>query len=321
MSHPRRHDFDGALHHVNNRALGQRPLFEGTRDLRLFLSLVARAGHRGWCDLLAYALLTTHFHLLLRTRGRPLPQTMAWIEGLYARWFNLGRRRDGPLVRGRYYSRRVDHPQYLATVVPYIEHNPVSAGLVDRASDYEWCSAHARARRRRPLWLARDPEIEALAASGAIGADARWVFEQEIAAPRSRNDRSATRDLLDAAEPNVRRWLERRAALADGSRPDAALAAPAAIRRSLDAQPTLPWLDDRSITARLMARRDVLAFCLVEAGALTLDAVATHLELTRSTAQRAAARHRRRLAEDEHCRNWTAALVARAIRETFAPTR
>ncbi len=321
MSHPQRHDFDGALHHVTNRAVGQRPLFEGTRDLRFFLSLVAHAIHRRWCELHAYALLTTHFHLLLRTGERPLAQSMAWIEGQYARWFNVGRRRDGPLVRGRYHSRLVDHPHYLENVVPYIEHNPVSAGLVDRAAGYEWCSAHARARRRPPPWLARDPEIEALAATGAVGADARFILEQEQTTPRTPRDRSAIRDLLDAAEPSVRRWLERRAAVADGSRLDAAVAAPAAIRRSLEAERNLPWLDERSLTALLAARREVLAFCLLEACALTLDAVATHLDLTRSTAQRAAARHRQRIAEDEPCRNWTAALVARAIRETFSPSR
>jgi hypothetical protein len=246
---------------------------------------------------------------------------MAWIEGQYARWFNVGRRRDGPLVCGRYYSRLVDQPQYLANVVPYIEHNPVSAGLVRSAVDYEWCSARARSRRRWPRWLGRDAEIESLAAAGAVGVDARWVLEQELTAPRIRHDRTAARDLLEAAAPKVKRWLEQRAAIADGSRIDVAVAAPAAIRRSLEACPDLAWLAERGITAQIAARQQVLAFCLHEACALTLDAVATHIDMPRATVQRAVARHRRRLAEDEGCRQWTAALVAQAIRETFATHR
>ena len=85
--------------------------------------------------------MTTHYHLLVRSPLGKVGVAMQRVQTEYSRAFNRGRKRDGPLVRGRYASKEVDSHSYRCAVVSYIDRNPVSAGLVPRAVDYPHGSA------------------------------------------------------------------------------------------------------------------------------------------------------------------------------------
>jgi len=95
-----RGDRPGAWHHVMNRGLARRPAFENRADIRFFLSLLARKVRQGQLELHAYAILTTHFHLLVRSPRGELSDAMMWIEAQYVRRFNRRRERDGSLSAG-----------------------------------------------------------------------------------------------------------------------------------------------------------------------------------------------------------------------------
>src|SRR5688572_12930314 len=62
MARAPRMDRPGAWHHVANRGLARRTLFESKADIRFFLSRVARVVRRGELEIHAYSILTTHFH-------------------------------------------------------------------------------------------------------------------------------------------------------------------------------------------------------------------------------------------------------------------
>jgi len=131
MARNPRQDTPGSWHHVMNRGIARRTLFETAADIRFFLSRFARAVRRGDLEVHAYAILTTHFHLLVRSpRGR-LSLVMKVAQNEYVRRFNRERRRDGPLVRGRFASKPVTTERYRATLLRYVDHNPVDAGLVE----------------------------------------------------------------------------------------------------------------------------------------------------------------------------------------------
>ena len=116
-------------HHVFNRGIARQTLFEGESDIRFFLAQLARAVRRGEVELHAFAILTTHYHLLVRTPDGGLGRAMQRVQTAYSRRFNRTRRRDGPLVRSRYGSRHVDTLEYRQVLVSYIDANPVVAGL------------------------------------------------------------------------------------------------------------------------------------------------------------------------------------------------
>ncbi len=150
-----REDGPGTLHHVVSRGLGRRTLFESDADARVFLAQVARVVRAGDLELHAYAVLTTHYHLLVGSpRGR-LSAAMQRVQEGFALWFNRTRGRDGPLFRGRFWSRRVVDAGDLLAVARYIDANPVAAGLAAQPADYAHGSARHYLAEVAPPWLSR----------------------------------------------------------------------------------------------------------------------------------------------------------------------
>lgn len=223
-------DAPGTWHHVMNRGIARRTVFENDRDIRYFLSRLARAVRAGWVAVHAYCFLSTHFHLLIESREPGLSYAMRRVLNDYVRWFNRGRKRDGALFRGRFSSRQVDSMAYRRVLVRYIDDNPVLARLVPEAALYPHGSARAYAcRRRGPPWLERtwiESEVRTRSASGEYE-PARYVecfgpptsrafartVERRIELRGSGSD--PLDDLLGAAPERVLAWMRRKAELAD----------------------------------------------------------------------------------------------------------
>ena len=138
-----------------NRGIARRTVFESREDVRYFLAQVARAVRAGWIEVHAFCLMTTHFHLLVRSPSGALSTAMRAVQNQYVRWFNRGRRRDGSLFRGRFCSRVVEGLAYREQLVRYIDFNPVLAGVVSAPSLYPHGSARWYALDRGPPWLSR----------------------------------------------------------------------------------------------------------------------------------------------------------------------
>jgi len=214
-----------------NRGIARRTVFEEPRDVRFFLSRLARAVRAGWIEVHSYCVLTTHFHLLVRCPDGNLSQAMCRVLDEYVRWFNRSRRRDGPLFRGRFRSRPVESIEYRRRLVNYIDANPVQAGLAKTPFSYPHGSALWYARRRRPPWLERKwVEEETRALSGSPEYDPHYYVELFTKLPSQGLTRlieqrieSGARgpdpldDLLGLAPERVRDWMCRKAALADGT--------------------------------------------------------------------------------------------------------
>ncbi len=145
MARKPRNDAPGHWFHVMNRGIARRTFFETKEDMGVFLEQLGTVSDRGELEVHAFALMTTHYHLLVRSPIGQLGHAMQRVQTEYSRWFNRGRRRDGSLVRGRYTSKKVDSHAYRCTLVKYIDRNPVSAGLVSNARDYPYGSARSYA--------------------------------------------------------------------------------------------------------------------------------------------------------------------------------
>ena len=163
-----RKDWPGAWHHVVNRGIARRTVFEGASDIAVFTDLLERVAAEGLLEVHAYCFLTTHFHLLVRSPRGLLPAAMRRVENGYVRAFNRMRRRDGSLFRGRYWSAPVEDATYWWAVLRYIDRNPLQAGLCARSTDYPHGSARWYARREGPPWLHRSI-VEAAVAGGSGG--------------------------------------------------------------------------------------------------------------------------------------------------------
>jgi REP element-mobilizing transposase RayT len=97
-------------------------------------------------ELHAYVVMPNHVHILI-TPLISVVQLIASLKGVSARDANRLLRRVGcPFWQPEYYDHWVRDEKQANRIAGYIEANPVKAGLVIRAEDYEWSSAA----RRRP---------------------------------------------------------------------------------------------------------------------------------------------------------------------------
>jgi putative transposase len=120
------------------RYLAQRPVAQ----------IVARSLHRGVLlghyDLAAYVVMSNHIHLLLLPKIAP-SRLLQSLKGATAKEANRILGRTGETFwQAESYDRWVRDEAEWKRIVAYIEHNPVKAGLVLHAEDYEWSSASQR---------------------------------------------------------------------------------------------------------------------------------------------------------------------------------
>ena len=337
MARRRRIDRPGLLHHVINRGLARRTVFESRRDVRVFLALVARAVREGRIEVHAYAILATHFHLLVRSLDGRLSETMRRIENAYVRWFNRTRRRDGSLFRGRFRSIPVESSRYLYALLRYIDQNPVGARLVEDAVAYPYGSAGSQsgATHRRP-WLCRtlvdqflqgaagDPSrrIEAYRRlfGPLLSPSARGFVDRRIAGGAREPD--LLDDLVGTSSANVRAWMERKAKLADGTRPGMPMVMPRKVadlvasrrRLSPSAQIVVGARSKRSLwdVALVALLRDVAGETFESIGRRT---VATAAECWRRYGE-----HRKAMDSDASYADVVTELTQRALEQEHAAT-
>lgn len=143
MPRPPRICPDGVPQHVFNRGNLRARIFRETADYLGFVAALADGAERTTVRLLAYCLMPNHFHLVLwPVSGIEVPAYMqvvmnAHIRDLQKRHGTIG---TGHIYQGRYKNVSILTERHLLSVCRYVEANPYSACLVDRAESWEWSS-------------------------------------------------------------------------------------------------------------------------------------------------------------------------------------
>lgn len=229
-----------------NRGLARRSAFEGPSDIRHFLAFVAQGFRRASVELIAFAIMVNHFHLLVRSVTGQLSEGMRYAESRYTQWFNAVRGRDGALFRGRFKARPLEDHFDCLGVLLYIDFNPVEAKLVDHPCDYRFGSAFHYAQRSGPPWLARGWVEEVIGrATPDQGYDpetylrwcmrsrrgARWVAQRR--SEMSKRTHIPVETLIGAPGSKLREWLRANALLADGTNQFECLVDPDSLRQAI----------------------------------------------------------------------------------------
>jgi REP element-mobilizing transposase RayT len=130
MPRQARLDIPGLLHHVIARGIERRLIFIDKTDYNDFLSRVETALTKTPNQILAWALMPNHFHLLIRSGAEGISRFMRRLMSGYAVAFNHRHKRSGYLFQNRYKSFVCDEQSYLLELVRYIHLNPLRAGIV-----------------------------------------------------------------------------------------------------------------------------------------------------------------------------------------------
>jgi len=128
-------------HHVTQRGNRRQRVFLAESDCDRYLSLVGSACRGAGTRVLAYCLMPNHVHLVMvPVHEDGLRAAMAEAHRRYTRSVNLREGWRGHLWQERFHSFVMDEA-HLQAVVPYVENNPVRAGLCASATGWQWSSA------------------------------------------------------------------------------------------------------------------------------------------------------------------------------------
>ncbi len=150
----------GVPHHVTQRGNRRLDTFFEEADYRAYIELLAASCAKAGTEVWAYCLMPNHVHLVLvPSHEDGLRAALGEAHRRYTRRINERNDWHGHLWQERFHSFPLDEP-HLASVVRYVELNPVRAGLAARAEDWDWSSARAHLTGRDDALARAGPLLE-----------------------------------------------------------------------------------------------------------------------------------------------------------------
>ena len=115
-------------------------MFRADRDRHRFLRLLGDESERWSWRVLAWCLMTNHYHLLVSAPAGNLSQGMQRLNGRHAQEFNRRHGRRGHLWQDRFHGARVAGDGHLVEAARYVVLNPVRAQLCHLPEQWPWSS-------------------------------------------------------------------------------------------------------------------------------------------------------------------------------------
>jgi REP element-mobilizing transposase RayT len=129
----------GGIYHVYNRVARGEHVFSDDDEAERFEALLATTKKRDDFQILAWCVMSNHYHLAIRMGEVSLSHSMRFIQHRFSQSYNGRHHVFGPFWQGRFRSSFVGDEEYLRQLIAYIHLNPVTAGVVEDAAKYRWC--------------------------------------------------------------------------------------------------------------------------------------------------------------------------------------
>ena len=152
-------DSPGTLHHVIIRGIERGSIFQDDKDRAEFVRRLKELAKASGTTFYAFAMMSNHVHLLLKSGKTGLSTFMRRLLSGYAQYYNRRHQRVGHLFQNRYKSIICEEDAYFSQLIAYIHLNPLRAGIVnsmDELASYLWCGHSVLVGRQVCDWLDRD---------------------------------------------------------------------------------------------------------------------------------------------------------------------
>lgn len=159
MPRQARLDSRATLHHVIVRGIEKRRIVDDDTDRDDFISRMEKLCSETETRVYAWALMSNHGHIFLRSGTAGLPKFMRRLLTGHAVSYNLRHSRHGHLFQNRYKSIICEEDAYFKELIRYIHLNPVRAGLVKDVAEldrYRWCGHSVIMGKVKRAWQERD---------------------------------------------------------------------------------------------------------------------------------------------------------------------
>ena len=153
----------GEIYHIFNKSIAEYKIFNSRKE---FLRIKELVSYYQWekidlrfsrremtdqldtrrvsdklVDILAYCLMPTHIHLILKQlKDKGISVFMSQISNSYARYFNIKHERKGSLWESQFKNILITNDEQLLHLTRYIHLNPSTAFLVNNPEDWEFSS-------------------------------------------------------------------------------------------------------------------------------------------------------------------------------------
>lgn len=150
---------NGEYYHVINRGVARMPIFSTGRDYQRFINAftyylniqpqtrfsfnkrqILQAEER-IVDIISFCLMPNHFHFLLKQNvDDGIMNFIRKTSNSYAKYFNIKRKRKGPLFEGKFKAVRIETNEQLLHLSRYIHLNPLVGYVVKDIKMHKWSS-------------------------------------------------------------------------------------------------------------------------------------------------------------------------------------
>src|SRR5208337_1817361 len=132
--------YPDAIYHLMARGNGRQDIVCDDLDRDRLQEHLGRAAIRCSWRVYAFAIMSNHLHVVLKTPQPNLAGGMqAFLSG-YANGWSRRHRFSGHVFQGRYRTELVEDETYLWTVTRYVHLNPVRGRLVEHPTAWAWSS-------------------------------------------------------------------------------------------------------------------------------------------------------------------------------------
>jgi putative transposase len=153
LMHTKKIIIKDGIYHIVQRAPGKELIFVEDKDYLNFLALLKETSHKFSLDVLCFALLPNHLHILIKTQKENLDEAMKYLFQSYAQRFNKKYQRKGHVFCGVYRASLCQDEAYFIVVSLYIHLNPYKAGLISDPFKYKWYSLHPYIRKIKDTFI------------------------------------------------------------------------------------------------------------------------------------------------------------------------
>ena len=160
MPRANRYVLPGYVYHLTHRCHNRSFLFQFARDRTEYRRRLRQAVQEFGISILTYNITCNHTHLCVRAKDvETVSKFMQKLEGEFAEYYNLRKKRSGAFWGGRYWSTMVETGQYVRDCMRYIDLNMVRAGKVTHPSAWAWCGYRELVGDRRRYRLLDTAEV------------------------------------------------------------------------------------------------------------------------------------------------------------------
>lgn len=186
-----------------NRGNARTRIFYKDADYEAFERILGEAKERYDMRVLAYCLMSNHWHLVLWPRhDGDLSRFMGWLTLTHTQRCHAHRGTGGTghVYQGRFKSFPVQADDHFVTVCRYVERNALRADLVKRAEQWRWCSLWRR--------VHRDAAAQELLSDWPVRCPREW--NDWVNEPETEQELEAIRRSIMRGSPyGEESWVER----------------------------------------------------------------------------------------------------------------